>query len=80
MDFKARRLFIPPQYFYEKSLVYLLKRRIFVKNYTLQYPKTHKRHFISHLNHLYWTDVYGHTRKDNEENNYKKGFIVLKFD
>ena len=48
--------------------------------YSIEYPKTHKRHFISHLNHLYWTDVYGHTRKDNEENNYKKGFIELKFD
>ena len=47
--------------------------------YSIEYPKTHKRHFISHLNHLYWADVYGHTRKDNTGKNYRKGFIELKF-
>ena len=43
------------------------------------FSKTHKRHFISHLNHLYWADVYGHTRADNTGKNYRKGFIELKY-
>ena len=47
--------------------------------YSIDYPETHKRHFVSHLNHLYWLDVYGHTRQDNTGKNHRKGFIELKF-
>lgn len=48
--------------------------------YSAEYPTNHKRHFLSHLNHLYWQDVYGHTRLDANNNQHSKGFIELKFD
>ena len=48
--------------------------------YSSEYPKNHKRHFLSHLNHLYWQDVYGHTRVDENDKQHSKGFIELKFD
>lgn len=47
--------------------------------YSIEYPETHKRHFLTHLNHLYWLDVYGHIRKDSVGRQYTKGFIQLKF-
>ena len=48
--------------------------------YSCEYPTNHKRHFLSHLNHLYWQDVYGSTRKDDNDRQHSKGFIELKFD
>lgn len=48
--------------------------------YSIEYPPSHKRYFLTHLNHLYWQDVYGHTRKDSLGRQYKKGFISLKID
>lgn len=45
--------------------------------YSIEYPKQHKRYFLSHLNHLYWQDVYGHTRKDELGKQHTKGFISL---
>ncbi len=45
--------------------------------FSIEYPAQHKRHFLSHLNYLYWQDVYGHTRKDEFGKQYSKGFISL---
>jgi len=47
--------------------------------YSIDYPKDHKRHFLSHLNYLYWEDIYGSTRVDNQGRSHKKGFIIIKF-
>lgn len=47
--------------------------------YSIEYPKTHKRHFLTHLNHLYWLDIYGHTRIDTFGQKFTKGFVELKF-
>jgi hypothetical protein len=43
--------------------------------FSTEYPITHKKYFLSHLNHLYWEDVYGHTRKDDFGKQHRKGFI-----
>lgn len=63
---------------------YFIKELKFTKGldlyYSIEYPTNHKRHFLSHLNHLYWQDVYGHTRKDDNEKQFSKGFIELRFD
>lgn len=48
--------------------------------YSIEYPENHKRHFLTHLNHLYWLDVYGHTRKDIHGRQHAKGFIQIKYD
>jgi hypothetical protein len=68
----------------------ILDNQFFIKDYKLskgldlyyscEYPENHKRHFLSHLNHLYWQDVYGHTRKDINGFQYSKGFVELTFD
>lgn|GEM_PF-3962569 len=47
--------------------------------YSIEYPKDHNRYFLSHLNHLYWKDIYGHTRVDSFGKQYKKGFLTIKF-
>jgi hypothetical protein len=72
---------------YKKSILdnqYFIKEFKFTKGldlyYSIEYPEGHKRHFLSHLNHLYWQDVYGHTRKDINSKQYTKGFIELKID
>lgn len=46
--------------------------------YSIEYPVAHKRHFLTHLNHLYWIDLYGYTRKDAIGQQFQKGFIYLK--
>jgi hypothetical protein len=62
--------FFNPDIKYSKDLdVYYLKN----------YPKQHKRHFLTHLDELYWQDVYGHTRKDVYSKQYSKGFITIQF-
>jgi hypothetical protein len=72
---------------YKKSILdnqYFVKEFKFTKGldlyFSIEYPENHKRHFLSHLNHLYWQDVYGHTRKDINSNQYTKGFVALKID
>jgi hypothetical protein len=72
---------------YKKSVLdnqYFIKEFKYSKGldlyYSIEYPKNHKRHFMSHLNHLYWQDVYGHTRKDINGRQYTKGFLELKID
>jgi uncharacterized protein DUF6932 len=47
--------------------------------YSIEYPASHNRHFLSHLNHLYWEDLYGHTRQDAAGRRFPKGFVELKF-
>lgn len=47
--------------------------------YSVEYPESHKRHFLTHLNHLYWLDVYSHTRRDSFGQQHPKGFVELKF-
>jgi hypothetical protein len=63
---------------------YFVKEFKFTKGldlyFSIEYPENHKRHFLSHLNHLYWQDVYGHTRKDINSKQYTKGFVALKID
>ena len=46
--------------------------------YTAEYPESHKRHFLSHLNHLYWDDIYGHTRQDSNGKRFSKGYVKIK--
>jgi len=45
--------------------------------YSIEYPENHKRHFLTHLNRLYWLDIYGHTRKDITGRQQIKGFIQI---
>jgi hypothetical protein len=47
--------------------------------YAIEYPEYHKRHFLTHLDKLYWEDVYGHTRQNENGFQYSKGFLLLKF-
>lgn len=72
---------------YKKSVLdnqYFVKEYKYSKGldlyYSIEYPENHKRHFLSHLNQLYWQDVYGHTRKDSNQRQYSKGFLELKID
>jgi hypothetical protein len=68
----------------------VLEHQIFIKEfkfskgldlyYFADYPENHKRHFLSHLDHLYWQDVYGHTKPDGYRQQFDKGFIELKID
>ncbi len=48
--------------------------------YMIEYPEKHKRHFLTHLDKLYWEDVYGHTRQDEQGMQHSKGFFELKID
>lgn len=47
--------------------------------YSIEYPPTHKRHFLTHLDYLHWEDLYGKTRQDAAGRRLRKGFIELKF-
>jgi hypothetical protein len=46
--------------------------------YAIDYPKNHKKYFLTHLDALYWKDVYGHTRQDSNGVQHQKGFFELK--
>ncbi len=73
-DCEAHRSVFDQKYF--SSAQKQVKRLDFY--YSLEYPLNHKRHFLSHLNHLYWEDIYGYSRPD--ENGYRtpKGFVEIK--
>ena len=68
----------------------VLDNQIFIKEfkysrgldlyYLADYPKNHKRHYLTHYTELYWKDVYGHTRADINEQQFTKGFIELTID
>jgi hypothetical protein len=68
----------------------VLDNQIFIKEfkyskgldlyYLVDYPKNHKRHYLTHHTNLYWKDVYGHTRADINEQQFSKGFIELTID
>jgi hypothetical protein len=61
-------------FYFVKKLKYSDKLDLY---YSIEYPENHKRHFLTHLNRLYWLDVYGNTRKDDLGQQYTKGFIEL---
>ena len=46
--------------------------------YSIHYSENHKLNYLTHLDRLYWKDVYGNTRMDSNGNSYKKGFIEIK--
>ena len=43
------------------------------------YPANHRKQFITHLQKLYWEDVFGSTRRDESGMRFAKGFIRLNF-
>lgn len=82
-------VFLLPFEIYERKKS-VLDNQIFIKNlkyskgldlyYFADYPENHKRYFLNHHFKIYWQDVYGHTRPDNNKQQFSKGFIQLIID
>ena len=82
-------VFILPYDVYERKKS-VLEHQVFIKEfkfskgldlyYFADYPENHKRYFLSHLDHLYWQDVYGRTKPDAYGQQFDKGFIELTID
>ena len=47
--------------------------------FVLVYPTNHKLHQVTVWDIHFWTNFYGHTRPDNQNNKMPKGFIQLNF-
>jgi hypothetical protein len=47
--------------------------------YSIVYPPAHSRYYLTHLDRLYWEDLYGHTRIDDSGKQFEKGFLEIKF-
>ncbi len=45
----------------------------FIRNY----PENHLRHFVTHLDILYWKDIYGYTKPNELGTRFPKGFIEI---
>jgi hypothetical protein len=63
--------------FFTKNVKNSLKLDLY---YSIDYPENHKKNFLTHLDKLYWQDVYGNSRQDHRGFQHQKGFLELKID